>query len=189
MRFTPIGLTGGAVGGAMPPLVYLWLAACAPGDSKGGPDPVETAGSGVDSGSTVPAEETCDGVDNDGDGRVDEGFADQDADGLADCLDRTCTPVVASVTWGALPECEGEVVDPYMLDRRWEAAREEPTNGVAIAPVAGWFEGTAEVMIEATDEFWGASVLAGADGAWRWSVDAYQAAEKPAAGIDFGTGP
>ncbi len=31
--------------------------------------------------------ETCDGVDNDGDGEIDEGFEDEDADGLADCVD------------------------------------------------------------------------------------------------------
>ncbi|WP_339629603.1 HYR domain-containing protein [uncultured Maribacter sp.] len=33
-----------------------------------------------------PNEEVCDGVDNDGDGKVDEGF-DQDGDGIADCFD------------------------------------------------------------------------------------------------------
>jgi len=36
--------------------------------------------------SSVPVE-ICDGEDNDGDGRVDEGFEDTDEDGLADCMD------------------------------------------------------------------------------------------------------
>jgi hypothetical protein len=31
--------------------------------------------------------EQCDGLDNDGDGRVDEGFPDTDRDGIADCVD------------------------------------------------------------------------------------------------------
>ncbi len=31
--------------------------------------------------------ETCDGIDNDGDQQVDEGFADTDQDGVADCVD------------------------------------------------------------------------------------------------------
>ena len=31
--------------------------------------------------------ETCDGVDNDGDGDTDEGFSDADLDGIADCVD------------------------------------------------------------------------------------------------------
>ena len=35
--------------------------------------------------------ETCDGLDNDGDGTVDEGFPDTDGDGTADCVDaETC---------------------------------------------------------------------------------------------------
>ena len=36
---------------------------------------------------SVPAEEICDGEDNDGDGRVDEDFTDTDGDGTADCMD------------------------------------------------------------------------------------------------------
>ncbi|TLF44505.1 T9SS type A sorting domain-containing protein, partial [Maribacter aurantiacus] len=35
---------------------------------------------------TQPGQEICDGVDNDGDGKVDEGF-DADGDGIADCFD------------------------------------------------------------------------------------------------------
>jgi hypothetical protein len=34
--------------------------------------------------------ELCDGRDNDGDDRVDEGFGDVDSDGIADCVDATC---------------------------------------------------------------------------------------------------
>lgn len=42
------------------------------------------------------AMETCDGVDNDHDGSVDEGFPDADADGIADCVDVTCTVNLSS---------------------------------------------------------------------------------------------
>lgn len=34
------------------------------------------------------AYEACDGVDNDGDGDIDEGYPDTDGDGIADCVDR-----------------------------------------------------------------------------------------------------
>ncbi|WP_299110082.1 collagen-binding domain-containing protein [uncultured Winogradskyella sp.] len=35
----------------------------------------------------TPTEEICDGIDNDNDGLIDEGFADTDGDGVADCID------------------------------------------------------------------------------------------------------
>jgi hypothetical protein len=38
-------------------------------------------------GDAQPSPETCDGVDNDGDGSVDDGFSDADLDGSADCVD------------------------------------------------------------------------------------------------------
>ena len=47
---------------------------------KAGSDP-------LDVGSSTP--EVCDGVDNDGDGRVDEGFTDTDADTVPDCYEDT----------------------------------------------------------------------------------------------------
>ena len=34
-----------------------------------------------------PATEMCNGIDDDGDGEVDEGFSDTDGDGIADCMD------------------------------------------------------------------------------------------------------
>ena len=42
----------------------------------------------------IPGPEVCDGVDNDGNGQVDEGFPDTDGDGTADCVDiETCDGV------------------------------------------------------------------------------------------------
>lgn len=65
----------------------MWLAlACVEQPSpKGGPDPDPT---------TPPAVEVCNGVDDDGDATVDEGFLDIDGDTVADCVDDACEPVV-----------------------------------------------------------------------------------------------
>jgi len=35
----------------------------------------------------IPPAEICEGIDNDGDGEIDEGFVDSDGDGKADCID------------------------------------------------------------------------------------------------------
>jgi outer membrane protein assembly factor BamB len=62
----------------------------------------------ADSGST-PVEETCNGIDDDDDGEIDEGYPDADQDGLADCVDRVCTALWAPGP-GLLPvvaACEG----------------------------------------------------------------------------------
>jgi hypothetical protein len=64
-------------------------------------------------------EEGCDGLDNNCDGRVDEGFIDTDADGDADCIDtdddndgdldtNDCKPLDSTVYHGATEICDGK---------------------------------------------------------------------------------
>ena len=63
------------------------------------------------------ATEECDGLDNDGDGQVDEGFDDVDNDGIADCVDESCwvdEVEAETVAWAA--ECPSSLVpaaDPW----------------------------------------------------------------------------
>ena len=87
------------------------------------------SGDVVDTGSTTDPvlPEDCNGVDDDGDGQVDEGFADDNGNGRADCLDVECPPLSVgdAGTVGILAECEGTtsstttVDDPWNVQTKW----------------------------------------------------------------------
>ena len=64
-------------------------------------EPIET-----DTGDSGP-QEVCDGLDNDGDGEVDEGFLDFDEDGVADCVDDSCSAQEADPSSEIDKACEG----------------------------------------------------------------------------------
>ncbi|MCB9742435.1 MAG: VCBS repeat-containing protein [Alphaproteobacteria bacterium] len=60
--------------------------------------------------------EVCNGRDDDADGAIDEGFADADGDGLADCLDEDCAP-------DPVPEGPADVAfDPWDIVLEWSYA-------------------------------------------------------------------
>lgn len=63
---------------------------------------------------TPPTEgvEACNGVDDDGDGQVDEAFPDFDGDAVADCVDDACDPVTTPVA-----------VDPRTCAGWWEVTQ------------------------------------------------------------------
>jgi hypothetical protein len=80
--------------------------------------------------SAAPPAEDCNGVDDDGDGAIDEDFPDANANGRADCLDREC-PALDLATAGTVPtleECVGTttgggtgetVTDPWNVRQKW----------------------------------------------------------------------
>ena len=88
----------------------------------------------------VPVED-CNGVDDDGDGLVDEGYADDNANGRADCLDLECpaTDLGTPGTVSIVDDCAGTVsevvVDP------WDAVIEYQYTsvgaGVIVMPAVG----------------------------------------------------
>lgn len=78
---------------------------------------------GPDTAISTATDEVCDGVDNDGDGHVDEGFGDQDLDGAADCVDAACALSLADARSVPVDEaCSGDTVvveDPWSVATKW----------------------------------------------------------------------
>ena len=88
------------------------------GDADGDDFPDEVDCEPLDPQSYPGAEELCDGIDNDCDLEVDEGFQDSDGDGEADCVDldddgdldldlEDCAPLDALIHHGAVEVCNG----------------------------------------------------------------------------------
>lgn len=75
--------------------------------------------------------EYCNGLDDDGDGEVDEGFEDTDGDGIADCIDNECDlDVPRSSTIAIEPECSASQ-SPHQIDP-WDVAVEWRWEGLAV---------------------------------------------------------
>jgi hypothetical protein len=67
----------------------------------------------------VETPEECNGIDDDGDGQVDEDFPDTDGDGTSDCLDDDCTvdvPGAGTVPVDSACELPTIVADPWDVD-------------------------------------------------------------------------
>lgn len=140
-----MGLPGGA---ALPCAMLLLLLGCSdyaiqgkeespppfedPGDSA--PDPVDDTGE-------PPPVEDCNGVDDDGDGLVDEGYGDVDGDGVADCLDQACAlELLPAGTSPPSEACSGTatVTDPWsaVANNAWTALSTDSTiESIAQTPI------------------------------------------------------
>ncbi len=121
---------------ATPPtfLVALLLASGCIENSFGGKDDtpafsdIGADDSGLDTDVTDAEEEACNGVDDDGDGAVDEGYPDADANGRVDCLDVTCptldlgsagTVDITEGCDGTVVVDTGKVADPWAVRVLW----------------------------------------------------------------------
>lgn len=116
--------------------MFLLLSACSDyrldlsSSEKPSFDEGDTADVPGDTDETRPAEEVCNGLDDDGDGAIDEGFVDTDGDGVADCVDTlscdlelpTAGVATDAVTCGTAP-----VVDPWNVVQRDEWVPDDPT--------------------------------------------------------------
>lgn len=86
----------------------------------------------------TPPEE-CNGLDDDGDGAVDEDFPDDDGDGIANCMDCAALAETPGGTVPVLAECEGSgtitVTDPWNVGIEWQYTTSG--SGVIVMPAVG----------------------------------------------------
>lgn len=80
-------------------------------------------------------EDACDGVDNDGDGVVDDGFDDLDGNGRTDCLDLECPALDAGVEGPTDDVCTTTPGDPWDVEVKWTYVASG--DGVAQTPMVG----------------------------------------------------
>ncbi len=90
---------------------------------------------------TSEPDEPCDGLDNDGDGLVDERHSDADGDGIADCIDEGCeVELLAAEEVSESPACEVALTppaDPWAIELLWEtgADGESCIGGSVVADI------------------------------------------------------
>ena len=74
---------------------------------------------------TAAQEDHCDGLDDDGDGLVDEGYPDLDGDGHADCVDEDCELAsLAAEPIFDVPACAATLLPaaaPWSVEIMWES--------------------------------------------------------------------
>lgn len=130
-------------------LLLLCFAGCVLENDIGGEkQPIGGSDSGDGSGPDTatdsdppPPEEECNGLDDDADGQVDEGFPDDDGNGRVDCLDETCPPLDLGVAGSASIVAECEAAAPVTVDDPWNlVVKSQYTaagDGIVVMPAIG----------------------------------------------------
>lgn len=122
----------------------------------------------VDTETATPAVEECNGLDDDGDGAVDEDFSDTDGDGVADCVDLDCVVEQPAPRSEARDECLGSSatppVDPWSVQIKWHWAGGSVLNTPTVGDLDG--DGVPEVVFD--DDSGSLIVLDGATGTEEW---------------------
>lgn len=170
-------------------MVVLLLAACIENGLHGAPD------------------EVCDGVDNDGDGAVDDGFPDADANGRVDCLDAVCglSPSPAGPSdQDATCTIPDPVQDPWAVRALWSfgAPAEDPaavsslTQPLIVRPADSNGDGAVDAadvavvltVVQDSDGHGWLVAIDGAAGVERWAVPDVSARTQLAAADVTGDG-
>lgn len=161
-------------------------------DDKGTFDSGDSTNPFVDSDGNPATDEECNGVDDDGDGEVDEGYPDADGNGRVDCLDGSCPALDAGAASAVAitEECEGtsggggaEVPDPWNVTIKWQvrspSAYASNTNSY-VQPIIGNLnddngdglvteDDTPEVIVNTHGSQGVVLVLDGSTGAEEWA--------------------
>ena len=114
------------------PFLFFYLTGCTEYGLQGDDDTTAPA----DDDATL--EEVCNGVDDDLDGLIDEGYLDSDGDGIADCTDDDCdVEIPAAGEVEILESCTGEI--PGLVSEPWDVVVEAryPFDDVQMAPAVG----------------------------------------------------
>ncbi|MDP2310841.1 MAG: hypothetical protein Q8P18_32785 [Pseudomonadota bacterium] len=179
-------------------LHLLLLTACI--DYEFGKDPAQPALDTADTSDSPPDDETdigpsdesCNGVDDDGDGLVDEEYGDVDGDGAADCVDDACVSEVPSPRSEVSDACGGSVdagvppANPWNVEILWQYLG----SGVASTPAIGDLDGDRIPEVVFNNDAAGGStvVLDGVTGRRKWSVTGMDPYSGPALGDIDGDG-
>ncbi|MBL8618963.1 MAG: hypothetical protein JNM72_25350 [Deltaproteobacteria bacterium] len=121
-----------------------------------------------------PPDEECDGIDNNGDGRVDEGWPDIDGDGVADCTDEECGLDRPTLRSEAAEDCAGSTSTSTPPADPWSTVVEWQFTGGAVysTPAVGDLDqdGAPEVVFTHAGAGSPLRVVDGRTGALRWEL-------------------
>lgn len=162
--------------------------------SDTGDSAMDTGDSAMDTGDSAAPEE-CNGLDDDGDGTIDEGYPDEDVNGRADCLDTPCpsldvgAPGAVAIVGACLDAAPTPVASPWSVRELWrfQAPAADPTAQHSyVAPVVGNLDDdngdgiinqddVPDVIVNVTGSTTWIVALDGATGdeKWAWSGASY----------------
>lgn len=154
------------------------------------------SGSGLDTDTAEtdvpPPDEDCNGADDNGDGRIDEGYDDVDGDGIADCVDGGCTSDPPAPYANLREDCQGDVTtshppaNPWSVRIQWQYGG----HGVVSTPAVGDLDGDGVPEVAFDDDGGGGElvVVSGLDGRVKWTVPGMDPYSGPALGDIDGDG-
>lgn len=116
--------------------------------------------------------EACNGIDDDGDGVIDEDFPDEDGNGRADCVDETCPPLdVAAASTVAIDEAcaVSTIADPWNVVAEWsypmiDGSYSPPVVGRLVDTTGDGVVNASDLPVIVASDLWGTLAVLYGDG-------------------------